>query len=61
MCVGYHLDPNGVSYLKCKNQWGQDWGEDGYFRLEINYDGMPASGPCFAFEYKEDLAQAKIN
>lgn len=34
--VGYKMI-NGQLYVKCRNSWGKDWGEGGYFYLPMRY------------------------
>ena len=33
LLVGYGTDPSDGRFLKVKNSWGADWGEDGYAKI----------------------------
>ncbi|KAL6865157.1 hypothetical protein ACP4OV_016308 [Aristida adscensionis] len=47
--VGYGTTQDGIKYWLLKNNWGEDWGEGGYLRLErgINACGV-AKMPTYA-------------
>ncbi|AER41457.1 V-CATH [Epinotia aporema granulovirus] len=42
LLVGYGVSINGIPYWVFKNSWGDDWGEQGFFRVrrDINSCGM---------------------
>ena len=48
--VGWGEDEeSGKPYFLVKNSYGQDWGENGYARLEMAYDGDSMYGACGMF------------
>ena len=54
--VGWGEDEeSGKPYFLIKNSYGQDWGENGYARLEMAYDGDSIYGAC------ADVCGAKLS
>lgn len=56
LAVGYEIDTLNFedNYILFKNQWGTDWGEDGYFRAKF-HDEKYTSGPCNCIRSSLDL------
>ena len=48
LLVGYSINQEGqIDYLRVKNSWGTDWGEDGFARLEFTGGLLnPDKGTC---------------
>jgi len=55
--VGWGMTkPEGIKYWIMQNAWGEDWGEDGFFRIEEGQCGVDTSAfTCSAKTSSEDL------
>jgi len=38
--VGYDKDPNGEEYFLVKNNWGSEWGENGYVKISTSSENV---------------------
>eukprot|EP00928_Gymnodinium_smaydae_P027677 TRINITY_DN21321_c0_g1_i2.p1 TRINITY_DN21321_c0_g1~~TRINITY_DN21321_c0_g1_i2.p1 ORF type:complete len:554 (-),score=125.19 TRINITY_DN21321_c0_g1_i2:55-1626(-) len=53
LLVGYGVE-NGTKYWKLQNSWGEDWGEDGYFRMLRGADESGIESSAEAADVVED-------
>ena len=36
LIIGFGVDEKGIKYWEVQNSWGQDWGENGYFKIKMD-------------------------
>lgn len=46
LVVGWGVDDHGIKYWELKNSYGEDWGDDGFFRLQRGVINDRLFGTC---------------
>jgi cathepsin C len=59
LLVGYGVE-DGKKYWKLQNSWGEDWGEDGYFRMLRGADESGIESIAVAADVIEDEKKGKL-